>query len=185
MLALMKPSSVATRSSTRGTSRGWTVVTKTSGAAGPTCGALREQPANKTKISSAPDAAQVKSGFTRSRIVSLVFNEGEQIFVDGLGLGSRHAVWKTFVSLERAVLQQLCRKRRRIGIRNYLVVIAVHHQHRHGDLLQVFGEIGLRKRDDAVIMSLGAAHHSLAPPIPDDSFGTFRAGPVKTVERSS
>ena len=45
----------------------------------------------------------------------------------------------------------------------------MHHQDRHRDLLQVFGEIGLRERDDAVIMRLGAAHHALAPPIPDRS----------------
>src|SRR6059058_5438557 len=43
MLALMNPSSVATRSSTRGTSCGATVVTRTSGAGGPTCAGLREQ----------------------------------------------------------------------------------------------------------------------------------------------
>src|SRR2546423_13087014 len=113
MLALMKPSNVATRSKIRGTSRGCTVVTSTSGAAGPACGALREQPANETKISSAQDAAQVKNRFTRSRIVSLVFNEGEEIFVDGFGLGSRHAVRKTLVGFECSVLQQFCRERRR------------------------------------------------------------------------
>src|ERR1051325_8019184 len=43
MFALMKPSSVATRSSTRGTSRGCTVVTETSGEFGATCAGLREQ----------------------------------------------------------------------------------------------------------------------------------------------
>src|SRR5438270_13497122 len=184
MLALMKPSNVATRSKIRGTSRGCTVVTSTSGAAGPACGALREQPANETKISSAPDAALVKNRFTWSRIVSLGFNEGEQIFVDRLRLGTRHAVWKTFVSLERAVLQQLCRKRRGIGIWHNLIVVAVHHQNWYVNFLQIFSEVGLRKRDDAVIVGLGSAHHSLSPPIPDDTFGTFRAGPVKTVERS-
>src|SRR6266404_6302584 len=51
MLALMKPSSVATRSRTRGTSRGCTVVTETSGAAGPAGGALREHDANDAQIS--------------------------------------------------------------------------------------------------------------------------------------
>jgi len=30
-----------------------------------------------------------------------------------------------------------------IGIRHDLVVIAMHHQDRHGDLLQVFGEVRL------------------------------------------
>src|SRR4029453_1029073 len=43
MLALMKPSSVATRSSTRGTSCGVTVVTRTSGAVGSGGAGFREQ----------------------------------------------------------------------------------------------------------------------------------------------
>src|ERR1700757_41588 len=43
MLALMKPSNVATRSSTRGTSCGCTVVTSTSGGGGAVCAGLREQ----------------------------------------------------------------------------------------------------------------------------------------------
>ena len=37
------------------------------------------------------------------------------------------------------------------------VVIAMHHQDRHGDLLQVFGEVRLGEGDDAVIMRLGAS----------------------------
>src|SRR5882724_581026 len=49
MLALMNPSSVATRSSTRGTSCGVTVVTSTSGGGGPVCAGLREQPAENDK----------------------------------------------------------------------------------------------------------------------------------------
>src|SRR6185437_3156331 len=53
ILALMKPSSVATRSSTRGTSCGCTVVTSTSGGGAAVCAGLREQPvANETAIRS-------------------------------------------------------------------------------------------------------------------------------------
>src|ERR1700687_2784737 len=43
MFALINPSRVATPSLTTGTSRGATVVTKTSGAGGRACGDLREQ----------------------------------------------------------------------------------------------------------------------------------------------
>ena len=44
----------------------------------------------------------------------------------------------------------------------------MHHQDRHGDLLQVFGEVRLGEGDDAVIMRLGASPIILlAPPIPD------------------
>ena len=64
----------------------------------------------------------------------------------------------------------------RIGVRHDLIVLAVHHQNRDGDLLQVFGEVGLGERDDAVVVRLGAAHHSLAPPVLDVRFGRFDAG---------
>jgi hypothetical protein len=37
--------------------------------------------------------------------------------------------------------------------------VAVHHQDRDRDLLQILGEVGLRKGDDAVVVRLGAAHH--------------------------
>src|SRR5215212_7832098 len=54
ILAFMKPSKVATRSSTRGTSRGVTVATRTSGAFGAAGAGLREQPKETaTKITSA------------------------------------------------------------------------------------------------------------------------------------
>src|SRR6266480_1989203 len=46
MLALMKPSNVATRSRIRGTSSGFTVVTKTSGGGGAVCAGFREQATN-------------------------------------------------------------------------------------------------------------------------------------------
>src|SRR5437016_3411702 len=105
MFALMKPSSVATRSSTRGTSRGWTVVTRTSGAGGPAGVVLREQPANNTSIGSAPDAAIVKNRFTLSGL-----DERKQVGVDRVGLGRRHAVRETVVGLQRPILQQLDRQ---------------------------------------------------------------------------
>src|SRR2546422_6121077 len=56
----------------------------------------------------------------------------------------------------------------------------MHHQHRHGDLLQVFGEVPLGEGNDAVIVRLGASHHALAPPIPDHSLRGFRTRPVVT-----
>jgi hypothetical protein len=51
----MKPSNVATRSSTRGTSCGLTVVTRTSGGGGAVCAGFREQlNTNSNNISRAP-----------------------------------------------------------------------------------------------------------------------------------
>ncbi len=51
--------------------------------------------------------------------------------------------------------------------RHDLVVVAVHHQHRDVDPLQILGEVGLGEGLDAVVMRLGAAHHALTPPIVD------------------
>src|SRR5437660_12273141 len=59
----------------------------------------------------------------------------------------------------------------------------MHYQYRHGDLLQVFGEIGLGEGDDAIVMRLRAAHHVLPPPVLDDRLRGFRARPVETIER--
>src|SRR6266511_3422361 len=76
--------------------------------------------------------------------------EGQQVSVDRLGLGGRHAVRESFVCLQRAVLHELGGQRSGVGVGNDLVVIAVHHQDRHRDLLEVLGEIGLGEGDDAV-----------------------------------
>src|SRR5258708_6238140 len=55
MFALMKPSSVATRSRIRGTSCGFTIVTRTSGGGGAVCADFREQLNNDdSSISSVP-----------------------------------------------------------------------------------------------------------------------------------
>jgi hypothetical protein len=58
----------------------------------------------------------------------------------------------------------------------------MHHEHRHRDLLQVLGKIGLRKRDDTIVVRLGAAHHTLAPPVPDYALRGFRARSVISIE---
>jgi len=78
-------------------------------------------------------------------------------------------VGEALVGLQDALLEQLGGQRRGIGVRHDLVVVAVHHQHGHVDLLQILGEVRLRECDDAVVMRLGAAHHALAPPIPNYS----------------
>src|ERR1700741_5030016 len=58
----------------------------------------------------------------------------------------------------------------------------MHHQHWDGDLLQIFGEVGLRECDDAVIMRLRATHHALAPPVQDHGLQRFPVGSVEAVE---
>ena len=84
--------------------------------------------------------------------------EAQKIGIDGRGFSCRHTVRKSFVGLQRPVSQKLGGQRTRIRIGHDLIVLAVHHQHGHGDLLEVFGEIGLREGGDAVVVRL-------APPI--------------------
>ena len=92
---------------------------------------------------------------------------------------------KAFVGFQGAVPQQLCRQRSRIGVRHDLVVIAVHDQDWHRDLLQIVGEVRLGEGDDAIVVRLGASHHALAPPVPDHGLRGVRTRAVVSIERSS
>src|SRR5665213_939125 len=78
--------------------------------------------------------------------------------------------------------QEFCRERPCGYIGNNLIVFAVHHQHRHADLPEVFRKVGLRKCNDAVIVRLGAAHHPLPPPILDDRLRRLRSWTVVAIE---
>ena len=103
--------------------------------------------------------------------------------VHHVGMGGAHAVRQPLVDLERAVLQQLRRQQRGVGDRHDLVVIAVHHERRDPDDLQILGEVGLREGLNAVVLSLGATSHCLSYPILDHGLRHLRAWPVETVER--
>src|SRR5262249_50853000 len=109
-------------------------------------------------------------------------DESQEIGVNDLGVRRTHAVRELLVDLQRALLEKLCGKRRRISDGDDLIVVAVHDQRRHVDDLQVFGEVGLREGLDAVVLRLGATHHCLAPPVVDHALRDFRAGSVVTVE---
>src|SRR5882757_3050178 len=100
-------------------------------------------------------------------------------------MGRAQAVRQFLVNLERARLQKLRREWRRGNDGDDLVVIAVRHRCRHSDALQVFGEVRLRERLDAVVLRFRAAHHALAPPIPDDRLRWFAVWPVVAVERTA
>ncbi|MDT4875809.1 hypothetical protein FQZ97_1112070 [compost metagenome] len=58
----------------------------------------------------------------------------------------------------------------------------MHHQNGDRDAFKVFGEVGLGEGDDAVVMSLRAAHHALPPPVPDDALRRLRSRAVVAVE---
>ena len=94
-----------------------------------------------------------------------------------------HPCGRPRIVLQRAVLQQLHRERRRIRIWNDLVVLTVDQQDRHVDPRQVLGEVRLREGLDAVVMGLDAAHHRLPQPIADDAFARHRTRTVVAVER--
>ena len=82
--------------------------------------------------------------------------EGQQVGIYRVRLGGRHAVREALVGLQRPVLQQLGRQWRGVDVGNDLIVVTVHHQDGHRDLLEVVGEVGLRERLDSVVVRLGA-----------------------------
>jgi hypothetical protein len=54
----------------------------------------------------------------------------------------------------------------------------------HIDFLQVFGEVGLGERLDAVVAGLVPAQHALQPERITQALGNFRAFPVGAIERN-
>src|SRR3546814_8555402 len=84
-------------------------------------------------------------------------NEGKNVGVNDLGMGRAQAVRQVLVGLERAVLQELDRQRRRIRIGHDLVVFAVDDQHRYVDRLQILGEVGFGEGLDALVTEIGSA----------------------------
>jgi hypothetical protein len=71
----------------------------------------------------------------RSVVQTSRLQEGQQVCVDRFRLRGRHAVWEVLVGLKRPVFQKLRRQRPGIRVRNDLIVLTVHHQHRYGDFL--------------------------------------------------
>jgi Protein of unknown function DUF72 len=71
----------------------------------------------------------------RRMIRASALEEGEQVRIDRISMGSGHAVRKVLVALERAVFQELRGQRACGDIGHDLVVLAVHDQDRHIDLL--------------------------------------------------
>src|SRR5215471_491643 len=114
----------------------------------------------------------------------LTLDEGQQVRVDGLGLCRRHAVRKTPVGFQGAILQKFGRQRSGGRVRNDLVVVAMHYQDRYVDHFQIFGEVGLGEGDDTVVMRFRATHHTLPPPVQDHGLQWLSFRPVEAVERA-
>jgi len=66
-------------------------------------------------------------------------NASKEVRVDHVGACRAHAVGELLVNLERAVLE-LRRQPCGIGDRHNLIVVAVHHERRHIDALEVRGK---------------------------------------------
>src|ERR1700719_792181 len=60
----------------------------------------------------------------------------------------------------------------------------MHDERRYRHFFQVRREIRLRECDDAIVMRLRTPHHSLAPPVLDDSLRNLCTRPVEAVERT-
>src|ERR1700674_5094913 len=71
--------------------------------------------------------------------------ECKKIGIDLVSMRGRHPVRQTLVNLQRAVLQELGSQGACVGERHDLVILAMHHQHRNGDLLEVVSKVGLRQ----------------------------------------
>ncbi|CAG9194520.1 hypothetical protein BGLA2_1110064 [Burkholderia gladioli] len=122
---------------------------------------------------------------TRFSITASRLDEGEQVGVEHIGINRQHAVREAGVGFQRAVLQQLDGLQRGVGDRHDLVVLAVQHQGRHRNRLQVLGLVGFREGLDALVMRLRAADHALAPPVLDHALMNRRARAIEAIERAA
>src|SRR5580704_7874180 len=109
----------------------------------------------------------------------------EQIGIDLVRVGCGHPMRKAWIHLKRRTLHKLYGLQGRRGDRHDLVVITVKNERWHVELLEVFGEIRLRKSLDAVVACLHPAHHALEPPLIPDAFRYLGARPVVAVKGKS
>src|SRR5882762_10080543 len=109
-------------------------------------------------------------------------NEGEQILVHLVLVRRASAVRGALLHFEHRPLNDLGRKQRRVRDRNDLIVVAMHHQGRHVELLEVLREVRLREGLDAAKDRIDAREHSLVPEGFSHAFRNLRARPVVAVE---
>jgi hypothetical protein len=107
-------------------------------------------------------------------------DEREQVGVDAIGERDRHTVRCARVHCELRARYELGAQQPGVADRDDLVVVAVQHERRPVDLLEVVREIGFRERFDALVEADEAA---LQPKRIEDTFGNRRTGPVPAEER--
>src|ERR1700733_10862567 len=96
-----------------------------------------------------------------------------------------HAMREAWIDLQLSPFNDLCGECPSICKRNDLIVIAVHHQRRYIDLIEIFGEVGFRECLDTVIMPFDPTLHSLIPEIRLDTLRDLCTGAVIAEERQS
>src|SRR5208283_2646917 len=130
-----------------------------------------------------PTCLRISYSFRQlGRQLSATLEEREQICVDLVRVGCRHPVRKPWIHLMRGVLHNLGGHQTRRADWHDLVVVAMHDEGRHIDLLEVFSEVRLRESLDAVVVGLHSSQHALQPPVFPNAFRNLGAGPVVAVE---
>src|SRR5260221_14004472 len=127
---------------------------------------------------------RIRSALVAGSVMDLLcLDEREEVRIDDLRVRRAHAVRKPPIDFQGAVLDELRRQQRRVGDWHDLIIVTVHDQHRHADRFEILREIRFRKGLDAVVVRLGAAHHSLAPPIVDHALRYLGARAVEAKKR--
>src|SRR5215213_2696828 len=119
-----------------------------------------------------------------SNTFTLALDECENVSVELVRLGLRQAVWAARIDLDLGALDDLRSLFRRRLDRNDLVVIAMDHERRLVDLLEILCVVDLGEFTDAVILTLDAAHHALKPEGFAQAFVDRRAISIKAIERN-
>src|SRR5262245_53964161 len=114
---------------------------------------------------------------------TLAADKSQEVRVDRVGVGGKHAMREAGVELQSGVLEELDLEQSSALVRNDLVIVPLHDERWHVDALQVLSEVRFRKRLDTVVMGFGPAHHALAPPVLDDAIQPLRTRPVEPIER--
>src|SRR4051794_7371031 len=91
----------------------------------------------------------------------LPLEEREQVGVNLILVGRAHAVRRARHDFKRGPFNELRGEECRVGDWYYLVVVAVHDERRHVELLEVFREVRLGERLDAVEDGFMPGQHPL------------------------
>lgn len=112
--------------------------------------------------------------------VTLRLDKVQQVLIHLINIKIVNCMRSPMVDLELAMAQQLHRLHPSSLNWNNLIVIAVKHQDRNINLLQILGKVGLGKIFNAVVGGFEASIHSLLPPAPDLALALVSVGPIES-----